>query len=127
MTDKKRSDVEVIEAYRKQARSRRLSSALVVAAPKSGSVEVIARQKLLRYDHTFTRPTTEGVIQSKDGKVTVTMKGAKPISKSAVTQFFGQSSVSIPEYRSIKDSILESASPELGDTSAGKKSRKPSK
>jgi hypothetical protein len=122
MTDKKRLDLEVIEAYRQQARSRRLSSTLASPTGEKASREVFSRGEV-QLDLVSTKQTVEGVVQSKDGKVTVTMKGAKPIPKREVTQFFGHSSVSIPEFRSAKESILGSARSEHRNTSLAKKPR----
>lgn len=117
MTRKTKSDLEVIEAYKQQARSRRLSSKL-----RSGEqVMPLAEGFTARIDSRCVSLTTEGVTQSRDGKVTVIMKGSKPLTPTQASHLFGTSRVSIPEYRSFKDSILEKSKPPQGSTSGKKR------
>jgi hypothetical protein len=104
MTRKNKSDLEVIEAYKQQARSRRSSSKLsYVEQPLSPPEGFTVRQAIGSYGVEFT---TDGMGKSKDGKVTVIMKGCKPLTAAEACRLFGLSRVSIPEYGSFKDATL---------------------
>lgn len=123
MTDQNKSALEVIEAYKQQARSRRASSALKSQEPMAGTGEHSVRQVQAVYGSGFT---TDGVSVSNDGKVTVSLAGTKPISQAKITEIFGKSRVSIPEFGAYKASIPGQAQAPLPDTPPPKKSAKPS-
>jgi hypothetical protein len=122
MTDQNKSALEVIEAYKQQARARRASSALKAQKPTAGSGEYSVREVEAAYAGGFT---TDGVTVTTDGKVTVSMTGSKPIPPAKVTEIFGKSRVSIPEFAAFKESISDKPKARLPDSPPPKKSRKP--
>jgi hypothetical protein len=123
MTDQRKSALEIIEAYNAQARSRRASSELIAQEPATEASEHAVRQVQAAY---AAGMTTDGITVSEGGKVIVSMTGSKPVSPSRVTEIFGKSRVSIPEFRSHKNAALaEQTSAERGHAPATQISKKP--
>lgn len=118
MTDRKKSDLEAIAAFKQQARSHRLSSTLRSEPRSVSSVQ----EAHVSYGATYT---TEGVSVSKDGRVTVTIEGCLPLSPGKIAQIVGRSRVSIPEYKSSKESVIKQEN-DVSPESSRRRLRKPS-
>ncbi|MES2760086.1 MAG: hypothetical protein V4693_22150 [Pseudomonadota bacterium] len=123
MTDQNKSALEVIDAYKAQAKSRRESSALNPGDAGTVSDEHSVRQLQAAYAGGVT---ANGVTVSDGGKVTVSMKGCKPVSQAKVTEVFGQSKISIPEFGAHKRAMLLETQAGFPDLLPDKKTKKPS-
>lgn len=91
-----------LETYRELARARRASSKL------RSSSSVLMIEARANYGPPPETPSRVN-ISKQGGKVTVTFGDAKPLTEADKTRLFGPSSLSIPEFRTIKNSVKKPA------------------